>query len=120
MSTAASQQCQSGTPLKNAVLASLTESKAIDICQLDVHELTTITDTIIVCSGSVSRHVKAIANRLLTDIKQQGFSVYGTEGENRAEWILVDLSDVIVHIMLPETREFYQLEKLWSVSGDPV
>lgn len=92
----------------------LDEMKANDVVQLDVSRLTSITDYLVIASGNSTRHVKAIAEHLVEQSKKVGVMPLGVEGEQAAEWVLVDLGDVIAHIMLPETRDFYQLEKLWT------
>ncbi|MEM9058217.1 MAG: ribosome silencing factor [Pseudomonadota bacterium] len=102
--------------LRELVRASLEEIKARDIAVLDVREMTTITDYMVVCSGTSDRHVKAIADNLLEDAREQGIRPGGMEGEDDGEWVLVDLGDLIVHIMLPRIRDFYNLERLWDVA----
>jgi ribosome-associated protein len=82
---------------------------------LDVAQLTDMTDLMIVVSGTSNRHVKALANSVVSDVKAQGLLPVGVEGEETGEWVLVDLGDILIHIMLPETREFYAIEKLWSM-----
>lgn len=101
--------------LVEIVQESLEDSKAREITHLDVHELTTITDRMMICSGTSSRHVKSIASNLVKDIKARHLGPCTIEGENEGEWVLIDLGDIIVHIMLPPVREFYDLERLWSV-----
>lgn len=96
-------------------LAAVEDMKAVDISVIDVRGLTTITDFMVVTSGTSTRHVKSIADNVVTRAKEQGMQALGVEGDRTAEWILVDLADVVVHVMLPDTREFYALEKLWSV-----
>jgi ribosome-associated protein len=107
--------------LKDIVISALEDIKAIDITLIDVRELTGIMDTMIVASGNSNRQVKALANAVVMDAKAAGYSLLGIEGENSAEWILVDFGEIIIHIMLPATREFYDLERLWSVRpSDPL
>lgn len=108
---------RTGTVLETAVGA-LDDMKAVDVRVIDVRGLTTITDFMIVAGGTSTRHVKSIADHVALQAKQAGIRSLGTEGEAAAEWILVDLADAVVHVMLPEIREFYALEKLWSV-GTP-
>jgi ribosome-associated protein len=101
--------------LKEIVISALEEVKAENITSLDVRELTGVMDTMIVASGNSNRQVKSLANNVAVEGKDAGFELLGVEGDDTAEWILVDFGDVIVHIMLPATRAFYDLEKLWSV-----
>ena len=100
--------------LTHFTVTALDEFKAIDIRVLDVREMTTVTDFMIVASGRSDRHVRALGDNLVRKAKKEGHAPLGVEGEREGEWILVDLCDVVVHIMLPEIREFYQLEKLWG------
>jgi len=93
---------------------SLEDMKAIDVKVLDVSKITSIADYMLVCSGNSTRHVKAIAKELVEQAKANDVKPLGVEGEQEAEWVLVDLADIIVHIMLPKSRDFYNLEKLWS------
>lgn len=101
--------------LKDTVVAALEEIKAKDVVVLDVRGLTSITDFMIIASGTSSRQVKALADNVLEKAKAAGHRPLGVEGEREAEWILVDLADVVVHVMLPSIRDFYQLEKLWGM-----
>lgn len=100
--------------LKEAVLNALSEGKARDISALAVGNLTSITDHMIIATGTSTRHVKSISEEVLKETKTFDYEPIGVEGENAAEWILIDLGDVIVHVMLPGTRAFYNLEKLWA------
>jgi ribosome-associated protein len=103
--------------LTDLAVAALEEIKAKDITVLDVRKLTTITDMMIVASGTSTRQVKALADNVVERAKAAGCRPLGVEGEREAEWILVDLADVVVHVMLPSTRDFYQLEKLWGMDA---
>lgn len=102
--------------LSNLIVNALEEVKARDIVKLDVREMTTVTDYMIVASGTSHRHVKALADRVTEASKQAGHRPAGIEGEDGSEWVLVDLQDTLVHVMLPRVREFYNLEKLWSLA----
>ena len=99
--------------LKTLVIQALEDLKAQDIVELDVSTLTDVADWMIVASGTSSRHVKSLAENVVVEAKKQGIQPVGVEGENVGDWVLVDLADILVHVMLPETREFYNLEKLW-------
>jgi len=103
--------------LLEIVLTALDDMKGVDVRVIDVRELTSITDRMVIVSGTSTRHVKALAENVALQAKQHGYQPLGIEGENTAEWVLVDLADVVVHIMMPEIRDFYALEKLWSVGG---
>jgi ribosome-associated protein len=100
--------------LQDVVLDALADMKAVDIKALDVRGLTDITDTMVVASGTSDRHVKSIADRVVQRCKEAGFRPFGLEGERDGDWVLVDLHDVVLHVMLPRVREFYALEKLWE------
>jgi ribosome-associated protein len=101
--------------LKDIVISALEDIKASDITSIDVRELTGMMDTMVVASGNSNRQVKSLANSVVVSAKEAGYKLIGIEGDDKAEWILVDFGDVIVHIMLPTTREFYDLERLWSI-----
>jgi ribosome-associated protein len=94
----------------------LDDHKATDIRCLDVSHLTSMMDFMIIASGRSDRHVRALGDALTTACKEKSIQVLGSEGQDAAEWLLVDLVDVVVHIMLPRTREFYEIEKLWDIS----
>ena len=94
--------------------AALEDSKGENIEVLDLTDRSTFADYMIVASGNSSRQVKAMADRLVQRAKAAGCPPLGVEGDREAEWVLVDLADVVVHLMLPQTRAFYNLEKLWS------
>lgn len=100
--------------LLRLVQAELDELKAEDVQVLDVRELTDVTDYMVVATGRTGRHVRAITEKVATSAKHRGAPPIGVEGEREGEWVLVDLCDVIVHVMQPDARELYQLEKLWS------
>jgi len=101
--------------LKEIVISALEDVKAENITSLDVRELTGVMDTMVVASGNSNRQVKSLANNVAVEGKNAGFELLGVEGDDTAEWILVDFGDVIVHVMLPATRAFYDLERLWSM-----
>src|ERR1700759_57032 len=101
-------------PFQDVVTAALDDMKAVNVKVLDVRGLTDIADVMIIASGTSDRHVKSIADSLVEKAKKSGFRPLGKEGERDGEWVLVDLQDIIVHIMLPRVREFYGLERLWD------
>lgn len=102
--------------LKDLVLTTLEDHKADEIVTLDISDLTTIADFMVICSSQSAQHTQALTQYVVEAAKAQHERPLGTEGENVGEWVLIDLGDVVVHIMLPETRAFYSLEKLWSVT----
>lgn len=102
--------------LTDLVVAALDDVKGRDIVRLDVRDMTTVTDYMVVASGTSSRHVKALVDNVAEKAKAAGCRPLGIEGEDGAEWVLLDLGDTLVHVMLPKVREFYNLEKLWSIS----
>ena len=97
---------------------SLDDLKARDLCVLDVRKLTSVTDYLLIASGTSDRHVRSLAENLIEAAKKAGQSPMGVEGLDAGEWVLIDLCDVVVHVMQPRTREFYKLEDLWAVGGD--
>ena len=103
--------------LLGLVIDGLEELKGVDIKVLDVSSLTSITDRMVIASGTSTRHVQALASNVALKAKRAGFPALGVEGEQAAEWVLVDLGDVVVHVMIPSVREFYALEKLWFAGG---
>ena len=103
--------------LRKSVIAALEDLKAKDIREIDVRGKTSIADLLVIASGTSARHVKSIADEVVKFAKKAGVMPLGVEGEQEAEWVLVDLGDVIVHVMLPRIREFYGLERLWTI-GD--
>lgn len=104
--------------LRDLVVAGLEDGKGIEVKVFDVQGMTTITDHMIIATGTSDRHVKALADRVVAVVKEKGVPVHGIEGQSEGEWILVDLQDVVVHVMLPQTRDFYNLEKLWGATED--
>ncbi|WP_425508342.1 ribosome silencing factor [Tahibacter amnicola] len=100
------------------VIRALEELKAKDITALDVRGKTTIADFIIIASGTSTRHVKSVSDEVIKYAKKIGVMPLGVEGQREAEWVLVDLGDIVVHVMLPRVREFYGLERLWTAGAD--
>jgi ribosome-associated protein len=105
------------TELQTVVVAALEELKGLHIKVLDVRGIASFTDLMIIASGSSSRQVKALADKVVERCREAGVRPLGVEGEREAEWVLVDLGDIVVHVMQPEVRDFYNLEKLWSVGA---
>ena len=101
--------------LRSVVRRALEDLKAVDIVEMDVHAKTSVTDYIVVASGNSNRHVKSIADNVVSEAKQAGFRPLGVEGDQQGEWVLVDLGDVVVHVMQPHVRNFYDLESFWRV-----
>ncbi len=101
------------------VIDALENLKGKDIVTIDVRKLTDITDTLIVVSGTSNRHVKSLADNTMMEMKKAGHRAYGIEGNDAGEWVLVDFGDVVLHVMQPHIREFYDLEKLWSTPVAP-
>lgn len=103
--------------LQELVVEALEDIKAEDIRIIDMKDMAAFTDVMIIASGNSNRQVKALANNVVVKAKAKGAQVLGMEGEVDAEWVLIDLGDIVVHIMQPRIRDFYNLEKLWSVEG---
>ncbi len=102
--------------LSDLVIEALDDIKAKDVVRLDVRDMTTVTDYMIVASGTSNRHVKALVDNVTEKAREAGHRPIGVEGEDGGEWVLLDLQDTLVHVMLPKVREFYNLEKLWSIA----
>lgn len=104
------------------VVDALEDVKAKDIHVIDVRDKSNVTDIMVIASGTSTRQVRSLANNVAVKAKENGVTPIGTEGEIDGEWVLVDLGDVVVHVMIPHVRDFYNLEKLWSaeigVEGD--
>jgi ribosome-associated protein len=100
--------------LRDHVVRALEDLKGREILALDVSHATSVTDYMVIASGTSNRHVKALVDSVLHSSKSRGISSVGVEGQNTLEWVLVDLGDVVVHVMQREAREFYELERLWS------
>jgi ribosome-associated protein len=107
---------QKERPLATLVTTALDDLKGQQITVLDVRHLTSVTDTMVVASGRSDRHVRALADTVVEECAKAGVRPIGVEGQKSGEWVLVDLGDVVVHVMLPRVREFYNLEKLWDMS----
>jgi ribosome-associated protein len=103
--------------LSALVVDALDDVKAKDIVTLDVRKMTSVTDYMIIASGTSNRHVKALIESVAEKAREAGHRPIGIEGEEGSEWVLLDLQDALVHVMLPKVREFYNLEKLWSLGA---
>ena len=107
--------------LIDLVVEALEDVKGVDIRIVDVRGKTAITDIMVIASGTSDRHVKALADNVVIKAKEAGVQPLGVEGQDSRDWVLVDLNDVVVHVMLPQVRDFYNLEKLWLQEGqDPL
>ncbi|MGI9232512.1 MAG: ribosome silencing factor [Woeseiaceae bacterium] len=106
--------------LTNLIVEALDDLKGKEIVRLDVRDMTSVTDYMVIASGTSNRHVKALVENVAEKAKAAGCRPVGIEGEDGGEWVLLDLQDALVHVMLPKVREFYNLEKLWSIvpTGD--
>lgn len=105
--------------LLNTILASLDDAKAEDVVDIDIASKTPIADHMVICTGRSSRHVGAIADHLVKDLKDAGFGSVAVEGQPACDWVLVDAGSIIVHVFRPEVREFYHLEKIWAPDPAP-
>jgi ribosome-associated protein len=114
--TAASKEAAKRS-LKAVVLDALDDMKALEVRVLDVRGLTDIADYMVIASGTSDRHVRSVAQRVVEKTKEAGFRPHGVEGLTDGDWVLVDLHEYIVHVMLPRVREFYGLEKLWDITA---
>ena len=103
--------------LKTVVIGALADMKALEVKVLDVRGLTDIADFMVIASGTSDRHVRSVAQRVVEKTKEAGFRPHGVEGQQDSDWVLIDLSEMIVHVMLPRVREFYGLEKLWDITA---
>jgi ribosome-associated protein len=117
LSTARSNKAVTTATLRKSVIDALEELKAKDVREIDVRGKTSIADLLVIASGTSARHVQSLADEVGKYATKAGVMPLGVEGEQEGEWVLVDLGDVIVHVMLPRIREFYGLERLWTV-GD--
>jgi ribosome silencing factor RsfS/YbeB/iojap len=106
--------------LKSVILGALDDMKALEVKVLDVRGLTDIADYMVIASGTSDRHVRSVAQRVVEKTKEAGYRPHGCEGLQDGDWVLIDLHEMIVHIMLPRVREFYGLEKLWDMSAKRV
>ena len=114
---AAGKVAKAAPSLKTVVVDALADMKALEIKVLDVRGLTDIADWMVIASGTSDRHVRSVAQRVVERTKQAGFRPHGVEGQQDSDWVLIDLSEMIVHVMLPRVREFYGLEKLWDITA---
>lgn len=104
--------------LKAIALQALEDLKAVNMTEIDVRGMTSVTDVLLIASGTSNRHVKSLADAVASACKEAGVKPIGIEGEREGEWVLVDLGDLVVHVMLPAARDFYALEKLWTVTEE--
>jgi ribosome-associated protein len=104
---------------KNLVVDALEELKAVNPVTLDVTGLTDVMDFLVIASGTSNRHVKSLADNVCMQAKKNGIRPLGVEGESTGDWVLVDFGDVVVHVMLPAVRDFYDLERLWASPDQP-
>lgn len=105
--------------LTHLITDALDDLKAVNPVTVDVRELTDVTDCLVIASGTSNRHVKSLAENVVVKAKAQGVRPLGIEGDDVGEWVLVDYGDVVLHVMLPATRDFYDLERLWTAPQAP-
>ena len=113
---AVSKVTKAAPSLKTVVVDALADMKALEVKVLDVRGLTDIADWMVIASGTSDRHVRSVAQRVVERTKEAGFRPHGVEGQQDSDWVLIDLNEMIVHVMLPRVREFYGLEKLWDMT----
>ena len=112
--TQSTQQNAHGQDLLANLLTALDDIKATDVQVLDVRDKTTLMDTLVVASGTSTRHIAAVVNSVAEDMKKKGFVADHQEGQSGSDWVLLDFTDLVLHVMLPEARALYDLESLWS------
>jgi ribosome-associated protein len=112
-----SKDAKAKPSLKTVVIDALADMKALEVKVLDVRGLTDIADFMVIASGTSDRHVRSVAQRVVERTKEAGFRPHGVEGQQDSDWVLIDLNEMIVHVMLPRVREFYGLEKLWDMTA---
>jgi ribosome-associated protein len=100
--------------MRKLIYDALVDAKAQDIAVLDVRKVSDFTDTMMIVSGTSTRHVQSVADKVIYQMREHGQRAIGVEGEKIGEWVLIDFGEVVVHVMRPQTRDFYNLEKLWS------
>jgi ribosome-associated protein len=105
--------------LTQLIVEALDDLKAVNTVTVDVRGLTDVMDTLVIASGTSNRHVKALASNVSVEAKKQDMPPLGIEGDDAGEWVLVDFGDVVVHVMLPAARDFYDLERLWAAPETP-
>jgi ribosome-associated protein len=116
-SAKSSASAKAGPSLKAVVIDALADMKALEVKVLDVRGLTDVADCMVIASGTSDRHVRSVAQRVVERTKEAGFRPHGVEGQQDSDWVLIDLNEMIVHVMLPRVREFYGLEKLWDITA---
>jgi len=100
--------------MRKLIYDALVDAKAQDIAVLDVRKVSDFTDTMMIVSGTSTRHVQSVADKVVYKMREHGLRAIGVEGEKIGEWVLIDFGEIVVHVMRPQTRDFYNLEKLWS------